>query len=215
MAAYIDQSELMIIQRQRSSLVRIAQDVSARRELSIFGAKDWLLQKYTQLSDAIDRLRERNSVDSKVNLQGFRDRLVTQMFPQLDSGIKSLIYLLVAFHPDYFGMPLSQLTFLESAIQEIYFAVTSLQRSLGDNLIRDMFKIRNLFECMAMKSKVSRPLTPATYISQPNGMKIQVKNMSFSYHKDCPPALSNVNFTIEPGEVVSIVGYNGSGFLYL
>ena len=66
---------------------------------------------------------------------------------------------------------------------------------------------------MNFKSKVSRPLKPATYVSQPKGMKIQLKDVSFTYHKGLPPALNNVNLTIEPGEVVSIVGFNGSGFL--
>jgi ABC-type multidrug transport system fused ATPase/permease subunit len=135
------------------------------------------------------------------------------MFPQLDTGVKSLIYLFVAFHPDYFGMPISQLTFLESAVQGIYSSVVTLQSYLADYLVKDMFTIRNLFECINIKSKVARPENPATYLSHPNGMKIQVKDMSFTYNEEFPPVLQNVNFTIEPGEIVSIVGYNGSGLL--
>jgi ABC-type multidrug transport system fused ATPase/permease subunit len=74
-----------------------------------------------------------------------------------------------------------------------------------------MFKIRNLFECIDIKSKVSVPENPAAYKSHPDGMKIQVKDLTFGYGKDTPPVLKNVNFTIEPGQIVSIVGYNGSG----
>lgn len=190
--------------------MRIAQDSGARRELLIFGAKDWILKRYTQLSEMITRLRDAHLVT--VDLKGAQQSLVDKMFPQLDNGIKSLIYLFVAFNPDYFDMPISQLTFLESAVHGIYSSVRGLQRYLSEYLIKDMFKIRNLFECIDMKSKVARPENPAPYISHPNGMKIQVKDVSFTYDKELPPVLEDLNFTIEPGEIVSIVGYNGSGF---
>src|SRR5579859_1230706 len=166
------QQEMALLQRERSKLVGIAQSSSARRELLIFGAKDWILKRYTQLSEMLYRLRDASFVN--VDLRGAQQSLVDKMFPQLDNGIKSLIYLFVAFHPDYFGMPISQLTFLESAVYGIYSSVTNLQRYLSEYLIKDMFKIRNLFECINMKSKVARPENPAAYVSHPNGMKIQV-----------------------------------------
>lgn len=41
-------------------------------------------------------------------------------------------------------------------------------------------------------------------------MKFEVKNGSFSYRKDCP-VLKNVSFTVEQGEILSILGCNGAG----
>jgi ATP-binding cassette subfamily B protein len=64
---------------------------------------------------------------------------------------------------------------------------------------------------MNITSKVAIPDNPAPYKSHPKGMKIQVKDLTFGYHKESPPVIKDVNFTIDPGEIVSIVGYNGSG----
>ena len=64
---------------------------------------------------------------------------------------------------------------------------------------------------MDMKSKISVPQNPVPYGSHPYGMKIEVKDLTFRYKKESAPVLKDVNFTIEPGQMVSIVGYNGSG----
>lgn len=41
--------------------------------------------------------------------------------------------------------------------------------------------------------------------------RLEVKNLSFTYGKTEKPALSNVSFSIEPGETVALVGRSGSG----
>lgn len=41
--------------------------------------------------------------------------------------------------------------------------------------------------------------------------RVEVRNLTFSYAESAEPALENVNFTIEPGELVVVVGRTGSG----
>ena len=94
------QQEFASAQRDRSLLVGIAQSSPARREVLIFGAKEWILKRYIQLSETLERLREANPSEN-VQVNGVRRRLFDNMFPQLDTGVKSLIYLFVAFHPEY------------------------------------------------------------------------------------------------------------------
>jgi ABC-type multidrug transport system fused ATPase/permease subunit len=211
-AGHLIQQEVVFLDRQKETLLRLARNQMARRELLIFGAKEWIVRGYTELSELMVRLTDPKSVSDTLDLKETQAQVVRRFFPQLDTGFRSLIYLFVAFNPDYFGMPISQLTFLETAVDGIYASVSNLQYYLSDKLIRDIFSIRNLFECINFKSKVARPENPATYVSHPNGMKIQAKDVSFKYHEKSQPVLRNVNFTIEPGELVSIVGYNGSGF---
>jgi len=43
------------------------------------------------------------------------------------------------------------------------------------------------------------------------GMKIEARDLSFTYPGREKPTLRNINLTIEPGEVVAIVGFNGGG----
>ena len=62
------------------------------------------------------------------------------------------------------------------------------------------------------KIKISGPQDPVPYKSDTRGMKIELRDVSFRYKTDSPNVIKNVNFTIEPGQMVSIVGYNGSGY---
>ena len=121
------------------------------------------------------------------------------------------MYLAVAFQPDYFQMSIPQVTFLESSVSDLVSTVASLGDTISTRLVGDMFKIRNLFQCMEVKAKENVSGNPTPYIPQPNGMKIELKDVSFRYQKNSPLVLKNLSFTIQPGEIVSIVGYNGSG----
>lgn len=46
---------------------------------------------------------------------------------------------------------------------------------------------------------------------QKGGMRLELKNLSFTYPGLAKPTLHNINLTIEPGETLAIVGYNGGG----
>jgi len=191
-----------------ASINRIARDINARPEVLIFGAKDWLVKRYTVLSKAFTAYTEAGILDWRQRDNPFSAQNVV---PMLHSGARSLLYLVVAYQPDYFGMPISQLSFLETSVEGLFSSISNLRLTLSYSLIKDMFRIRNLFECIDITSKVSKPENPAPYISHPYGMKIQVKDLTFRYGENSPPVLKNINFTIEPGQMVSIVGYNGSG----
>ena len=193
---------------QLSHISRIAKDINARPEVLIFDAKDWIVQRFAKLSGLIAQLNELGKVQWRKQRPPF---IMRHIFPLLQSGARALLYLIVAFQPDYFSMPLSQLSFLESSMEGVFSSISHLRRIVSDSLIKDMFQIRNLFECMNITSRVAIPDNPAPYKSHPKGMKIQVKDLTFGYHKDSPPVIKDVNFTIDPGEIVSIVGYNGSG----
>ena len=193
---------------QLKHIDRIAKDVNARPEILIFDAKDWVIQRFAKLTGLIAQLNEIGKVQWRKQRPPFITR---HIFPLLQSGARALLYLIVAFQPDYFSMPLSQLSFLESSMEGVFSSISHLRRIVSESLIKDMFQIRNLFECMNVTSKVAIPDNPAPYKSHPKGMKIQVKDLTFGYHKESPPVIKDVNFTIDPGEIVSIVGYNGSG----
>ena len=191
-----------------NQISRIAQDINTRPELLIFDSKDWVVERFSKLSELKAKLTELGKLHARPPQLPL---LVRYLMPLLQSGSRALLYLIVAFQPDYFGVPLSQLTFLESSMENIFAWIRQLNRAISHNLIHDMFRIRNLFECMNIKTKVAVPENPAPYQSYPYGMKIEVKDLTFTYHAESAPVLKDVNFTIEPGEIVSIVGYNGSG----
>jgi ABC-type bacteriocin/lantibiotic exporter with double-glycine peptidase domain len=123
------------------------------------------------------------------------------------------MYLIVAFKPTYFQMPISELSFLENSVDGVIRSIRDLGEKLTSGWVGDLFKIRNVFECIDFKSQVAKPKNPAKYHCPPGGMKIQVRDLTFRYNEHSPAVLTDINFTVESGEIVSIVGYNGSGFL--
>jgi ABC-type multidrug transport system fused ATPase/permease subunit len=142
-----------------------------------------------------------------------RGLLAGNLVPIAQAGLRALMYITVAYHPTYFRMPLSQLNFVETSVKDILDSISSLQRTVTRNIVRDLFEIRNLYECIDFKSTYLTPPEPKPYVSHPHGMKIEVRDLSFRYTEKSKDILKNINFTIEPGEIVSIVGYNGSGTL--
>ena len=133
-------------------LKSVARSTNSRPEINIFGAKDWIVKYYQEMSNQLSSLKESGklSAENEDNGTPFIQRHV---LPLIHSGARALMYLTVAFQPDYFGMPISQLTFLESSVDEVFQSINALRSSLSSRLIKDMFRIRNVFECMDIKSR--------------------------------------------------------------
>jgi ABC-type transport system involved in cytochrome bd biosynthesis fused ATPase/permease subunit len=188
------------------NLDSIGMSLSYRPELTIFGAKDWLVSQYSRLLDFVTKVREEGKLQSHQHIDPFRDNI----YPLLQGGVRSLMYLAVAFKPDHFQMSIPQVTFLETSVADLISTFTSLSHLLTTRLIQDMFRIRNLLECME-ENEDNVDMNYVPYVPNPKGMKVELKGVSFGYQKASPPVLKNISFTIQPGEIVSIVGYNGSG----
>lgn len=46
-------------------------------------------------------------------------------------------------------------------------------------------------------------------------MNLSLRNLSFTYLGSQEPALKDLSFTLEAGDTLAIVGYNGSGMRFL
>jgi ATP-binding cassette subfamily B protein len=77
-------------------------------------------------------------------------------------------------------------------------------------LYEDNMFVANFFEFLDIKSKVNDPALP---LPTPTKIKqgIRLEDVYFKYPGEREAALKNVSLTIQPGEVVAIVGANGSG----
>jgi ATP-binding cassette subfamily B protein len=70
--------------------------------------------------------------------------------------------------------------------------------------------LKNLYEFLDLKPKVEEPLRPLS-VPRPVRKGISFEHVSFHYPSNDRRVLENVSLTIEPGEVVALVGENGSG----
>jgi ATP-binding cassette subfamily B protein len=88
------------------------------------------------------------------------------------------------------------------ALQTVLFGLAELYEN---NLF-----LSNFYEFLALKPAIQAPADPRPIPAQPRE-GIRFENVSFTYPGQSQPALSEVNFTLKPGEVIALVGENGSG----
>ena len=74
-------------------------------------------------------------------------------------------------------------------------------------LLNARFRIQDLHEFFKLTPQLEDRGTKTPQIKG----KIEVENLSFRFGPDLPPVLENVSFTVEPGEIVALVGPNGAG----
>ncbi len=69
---------------------------------------------------------------------------------------------------------------------------------------------QRVFELLAMRPTVAEPETP-TRLAKPVRGALALDHVTFRYAPDLPDALTDVSFSIAPGEVVALVGPSGAG----
>jgi ATP-binding cassette subfamily B protein len=87
-----------------------------------------------------------------------------------------------------------------------------LREMLGGiaDLYEDNLFLSNLFEFLDLKPKVKEPLHPQP-VPRPIQKGIVFDHISFHYPTGSRKVLKDISLSIEPGEVVALVGENGSG----
>ena len=80
----------------------------------------------------------------------------------------------------------------------------------GAEMYEDNLFLSHFYEFLKVKPNVKCPLLP---VPVPEKIKtgIEFKTVDFSYHKNEKKVLNCVNFSISPGEIIALVGKNGSG----
>lgn len=70
--------------------------------------------------------------------------------------------------------------------------------------------LRQLFDFLAIEAKITAPAHPRP-VPETVSRGIEFRGVSFSYPSSERPVIENLNFSIAPGQVVALVGANGSG----
>ena len=78
------------------------------------------------------------------------------------------------------------------------------------DLYKDNMFVANFFEFLDIKSQVKDPALPQP-IPAKTKHTISLEDVSFKYPGERDTVLTNVSLTINPGEVVAIIGANGAG----
>jgi len=189
--------------RKRQEFFHLATDSNARAEVMTFGLKSWILDTYNKVSLALQQTTydTRNQVRVRGSLRGFV-RNITQ----------AMSYILVATKYSSI-ITLSTLALLQSASEDIVWNVEALYES-ARGVLTGLESMKNYFDFLDPEMTPSSTPRREPFVEYKEetgrGMRIVAKDVTFGY-KGEQTVLKGLNFTIEPGELIAIVGGNGSG----
>jgi len=87
--------------------------------------------------------------------------------------------------------------------------IQAILRSFA-GLYEDSLFLTNFYEFLDLTPAIRSPEQPVT-VPGPEDQRIEFRDVQFSYPGGAKEAVSDVNLTINPGEVIALVGENGSG----
>jgi ATP-binding cassette, subfamily B, bacterial MsbA len=117
----------------------------------------------------------------------------------------SLVFLYVVFVPEHTMSSAAFLQFVTSVFL-MYQPLKALSR-LHSQLQQARAASERVFELLAMESNLAEPASPKPLNA--DQAEVVFENISFRYHEK--PVLSDIQFRVQPGEMVALVGSSGSG----
>jgi ATP-binding cassette subfamily B protein len=118
-------------------------------------------------------------------------------------------FVLIAYRTIGGVITLGDMVMYFQAFQRGLGYLQSLLGSMADLYENNLF-LSNLYEFLDLKPRVKPPLHPHP-VPRPIREGILFEHVSFSYPQGSRKALYDISFAMKPGEVVALVGENGSG----
>ena len=170
------------------------------KELKLFGLAPFLVSRYTQLSDDI---YEQNVMLAKRRL------LLGSLLALLGTAGYYSTYVFIIYRSLIGALSIGTLTFLAGAIAGTSTniqAVFSMFTSIADQALF----LTDLLDFFAMKPVV-RSKPNALLAPRPIREGFEFRNVSFAYPGTSRLVLDRLNFRLQRGERVALVGENGQG----
>ncbi|KAH8118536.1 P-loop containing nucleoside triphosphate hydrolase protein [Phellopilus nigrolimitatus] len=179
-----------------------------RAEVVLFGLAPWILGSWSSARRRILGLEsQQNSLSSGLGFgTGLRWLLTQTNVSEMLVLVQNLPFLIYTS-----STSLGSLALYRTSLQSLLFNARSLVTSF-ERAFQSVFFMGAFFAAMTIEPRLSpSPERRVKYESTGKGMKIEARNISYTYPGNTKPTLKNVSFTLEAGETLAIVGYNGSG----
>lgn len=188
------------LERQAEYFSWLLTSDTAAKELRLFGLGHLFQQRFQAL--------RRQLYQGRVAIA--KQRFVAFSLTQVIVGVITLTsYGVVILQTLKGGLLLGDLVLYHQAFQRGQEALRSLLRSTSDLYESSLF-IDNLQEFLDLTPSVVNPPQPIPF-PQPIQGGIRCQDVSFAYAHSARPTLHHVNLSIQPGEIIALVGENGSG----
>jgi ATP-binding cassette, subfamily B, bacterial len=186
--------------RRMNYLVTLLTTDSYAKEVKLFGLGRYFIDRYRLIGETYYGSQRRQVV--RRYLTGF-------LWGNLSTIATSVTYLYVALQAIAGKLTLGDLTLYTTAAQSVQ---SSIQGILGgfSGMYEHNLYLSNLFELMETKSVLRTRANPVP-VPNPVRGEITFDHVSFAYPGAAENALTDLSFTVSPGETIAIVGRNGAG----
>ncbi|TDL29759.1 P-loop containing nucleoside triphosphate hydrolase protein [Rickenella mellea] len=175
-----------------------------RSEVVLFGLGPWILESWANARKVILGLDGLHNSRQSTLPWLLTPSNMSEMF----MGLQNLPFLLYSS-----STSLGSLALYRNSVQSLMYSVRSLTHTVKMSF-QSVFLMGAFFAAMSIEPRLSPDPEKRIKYETPvggKGMKIEAKNLSYTYPGNVKPTLRNVSFTLEAGETLAIVGYNGSG----
>jgi ATP-binding cassette subfamily B protein len=186
--------------RRMNYLVTLLTTDSYAKEVKLFGLGRYFINRYRLIGNAYYGSQRRQVV---------RRYLVGFLWGNLSTIATSVTYLYVALQAIVGKLTLGDLTLYTTAAQSVQNSIQGILGGLSGMYEHNLY-LSNLFELMETESVLPMPANPVA-VPDPVRGEIHFDHVSFAYPGATENALTDLTFTISPGETIAVVGRNGAG----
>ena len=187
--------------RRMTYLVTLLTTDTYAKEVKLFGLGRYFIERYRLIGDAYYGSQRQ---------QVTRRYFVGFLWGNLSTIATSVTYLYVAVQAIFSKvLTIGDLTLYTTAAQSVQNSIQGILSGFS-NMYEHNLYLSNLFELMATETKITAPTNPVP-VPVPLRGEITFDHVSFAYADAKENALTDLSFTVAPGETVAIVGRNGAG----
>lgn len=190
--------------KQTSYINRQSMERKAGKDIRIYQMQNWFLKKYD------DALASMDSLYKKIHDGNFRETLIDALFLLLLNGFAYvyLIRLLVdeKIMISTFVLQIGLVGSFSGAMRSLINQVMSL------NGISNSLNYIHSFLELEEQSDWSEGVGEERIAQiKQEGIRLDLKNISFRYPNETEDTLENINISVKPGERLALIGLNGAG----
>ncbi|HYM95969.1 MAG TPA: ABC transporter ATP-binding protein, partial [Candidatus Sulfotelmatobacter sp.] len=186
--------------RRMTYLVTLVTTDSFAKEVKLFGLGGYFIERYRLIASAFYE-SQRNQVVRRY-MTGFA-------LGNLSTIVTSFTYVYVALLAIAGKLTVGHLSFYTQAAMSVQNSIQSILSGFSGMYEHNLY-LNNLYELLAKEPAMPVSQQPTPVPEQLRG-EIRFDHVTFAYPGAESNALTDLSFTIQPGETLAVVGRNGAG----